>query len=154
MHNGGAERVVTGANLVIRTHGTNEWQNLTHETGRIFDTVHDCDSEACSIPSSPSDPERCCPLSGSICEAHGGLFHHESLQPAGYQKLLALFCREHLQQDVHQTNKQDFEVWLIAYLKSRVWSVFLRNRLDLFVCLAEVDGVGDAVPSVGNVVPA
>lgn len=79
--NGGGESTVSGANLVVRTHGTNEWQVFAHETGHTFGAVHDCDGQACSSTSNTATRKRCCPMSASVCDANAGYIMSPSSQP-------------------------------------------------------------------------
>jgi len=67
----GSDDVATGANIVIRSQGSNEWQILAHETGHTFGAVHDCDAGACSSSgSAASTSVYCCPLSSTSCDAN------------------------------------------------------------------------------------
>lgn len=66
---GGAE-IVSGANVIIRTEGANEWQVLAHETGHTFGAVHDCTSQTCQ-DSNFVQSQQCCQFSSSQCDAGG-----------------------------------------------------------------------------------
>ncbi|KAF2157219.1 ADAM family of metalloprotease-like protein ADM-B [Myriangium duriaei CBS 260.36] len=59
---------VSGANVVVRTNGTDEWQIIAHETAHTFGAVHDCTSETCSQSQTVSSSQ-CCPLSANTCDA-------------------------------------------------------------------------------------
>lgn len=67
--NSGSE-TVSGANVVIRTNGANEWQILAHETGHTFGAVHDCTSQSCQDTSFVQS-QQCCQFSASSCDAGG-----------------------------------------------------------------------------------
>ncbi|KAM0714468.1 hypothetical protein Q7P37_010255 [Cladosporium fusiforme] len=72
---------VSGANVVIRTQGAQEWQVIAHETGHTFGAVHDCDSSACSSQSDSRYTQQCCPLSSSTCDASGRFIMNPSSRP-------------------------------------------------------------------------
>ncbi len=59
---------VSGANVVIKTRGSQLWQVLAHETGHTFGAVHDCTADSCRDGNTVS-AQRCCPLSGDTCDA-------------------------------------------------------------------------------------
>lgn len=65
--NTGSE-TVTGANVVIRTEGANEWQIIAHETGHTFGAVHDCTSDTCADANFVNS-QQCCPLNSGTCDA-------------------------------------------------------------------------------------
>ena len=65
---GGGTETVSGANVVIRTSGTNEWQIIAHETGHTYGAVHDCTAEACADANFVNS-QQCCPLSQNTCDA-------------------------------------------------------------------------------------
>lgn len=65
--NDGTE-TVSGANVVIRSSGTNEWAIIAHETGHTYGAVHDCDSTTCA-DANYVNAQQCCPLSSSTCNA-------------------------------------------------------------------------------------
>lgn len=67
--NSGSE-TVSGANVVIRTQGANEWQILAHETGHTFGAVHDCTSTTCQDANFVQS-QQCCQYSASTCDAGG-----------------------------------------------------------------------------------
>lgn len=70
--NGGAgtgSETVSGANVVIRTSGANEWQIIAHETGHTFGAVHDCDAQTCA-DANYVNAQQCCPLSKTTCDAN------------------------------------------------------------------------------------
>lgn len=75
----GAE-TVTGANVVARNGGANEWQIIAHETGHTFGAVHDCDSSACANPDFVNS-QQCCPLSKSSCDAGGKYLMNPYTEP-------------------------------------------------------------------------
>ncbi|KAF2724076.1 zincin [Polychaeton citri CBS 116435] len=62
------QETVTGANVVIRTRGAEEWQIIAHETGHTYGAVHDCDSQTCQDANFVS-AQKCCQLSASTCDA-------------------------------------------------------------------------------------
>ncbi|KAF7196539.1 Disintegrin and metalloproteinase domain-containing protein B [Pseudocercospora fuligena] len=64
----GGQETVTGANVVIRTQGAQEWQIIAHETGHTFGAVHDCTSSACQN-SNFVNSQQCCPLNANTCDA-------------------------------------------------------------------------------------
>lgn len=66
--NGGGSETVTGANVVIRTSGANEWQIIAHETGHTYGAVHDCDAQTCQ-DANYVNSQQCCPLSANTCDA-------------------------------------------------------------------------------------
>ena len=61
---------VTGANVVIRTQGAEEWQVIAHEVGHTFGAVHDCTTDSCA-DSNFVNSQQCCPLSSGQCPAGG-----------------------------------------------------------------------------------
>ncbi|KAK3698920.1 hypothetical protein LTR37_016707 [Vermiconidia calcicola] len=65
---GGGSETVSGANVVVRTAGANEWQIIAHETGHTYGAVHDCTDVACA-DSDYVNSQQCCPLSQSTCDA-------------------------------------------------------------------------------------
>lgn len=67
---GGGAETISGANVVVRTRGAQEWQVIAHETGHTFGAVHDCDSSACTA-SDPRARRQCCPYSSDTCDADG-----------------------------------------------------------------------------------
>ncbi len=64
----GSGETISGANVVIRTQGANEWQVIAHETGHTYGAVHDCTSEACANTDFVN-AQQCCPLSQGTCDA-------------------------------------------------------------------------------------
>lgn len=71
LNNGGKEETVSGANLVVRTAGSSEWQVFAHETGHTFGAVHDCTSQTCSsFISSVEASQHCCPASVDSCASN------------------------------------------------------------------------------------
>jgi hypothetical protein len=65
----GNTETVSGANVVVRTRGAQEWQVIAHETGHTFGAVHDCNSQACDS-NDASVLSQCCPLSATTCDAN------------------------------------------------------------------------------------
>ena len=65
---GGGSETVSGANVVIRTQGANEWQIIAHETGHTYGAVHDCTSQTCA-DANFVNAQQCCPLSANTCDA-------------------------------------------------------------------------------------
>ena len=64
----GSSETVSGANVVIRTSGANEWQIIAHETGHTFGAVHDCTAQTCA-DANYVNAQQCCPLSANTCDA-------------------------------------------------------------------------------------
>jgi hypothetical protein len=75
----GSTETVSGANVVVRTRGAQEWQVIAHETGHTFGAVHDCDSSACSS-TDPRAQQQCCPLSSGSCNANAQYIMNPSSQ--------------------------------------------------------------------------
>ena len=67
-NSGTGSETVSGANVVIRTSGANEWQIIAHETGHTYGAVHDCDSQTCANANYVNS-QQCCPLSATTCDA-------------------------------------------------------------------------------------
>ena len=67
-NSGAGSETVSGANVVIRTSGTNEWAIIAHETGHTYGAVHDCDSQTCA-DANYVNAQQCCPLSANTCDA-------------------------------------------------------------------------------------
>jgi hypothetical protein len=63
------DETVTGANVVVRSPGTSEWQIIAHETGHTFGAVHDCTAQTCAQSSTVAS-QQCCPLSAGTCSAN------------------------------------------------------------------------------------
>lgn len=77
---GGAGETVSGANVVIRTSGANEWAIIAHETGHTFGAVHDCDSTTCQEPNYVAS-QQCCPYSANSCDAGGRYIMNPYTEP-------------------------------------------------------------------------
>lgn len=71
---------VSGANVVIRTSGANEWQIIAHETGHTFGAVHDCDSQTCQEASYVAS-QQCCPYTANTCDAGGRYIMNPYTEP-------------------------------------------------------------------------
>nr|POE90621.1 disintegrin and metalloproteinase domain-containing protein b [Quercus suber] len=65
---GASDETVSGANVVVRTSGVNEWQIIAHETGHTFGAVHDCTETTCSDGTTVKT-QQCCPFSTTQCDA-------------------------------------------------------------------------------------
>jgi hypothetical protein len=65
---GTGSETVSGANVVIRTSGANEWQIIAHETGHTYGAVHDCTAQTCA-DANYVNAQQCCPLSANTCNA-------------------------------------------------------------------------------------
>lgn len=65
----GSNETIAGANVVVRTDGGTEWQVFAHESGHTFGAFHDCTDSTCS--DGTVEMQKCCPLSGSSCDADG-----------------------------------------------------------------------------------
>ncbi|KAF2479045.1 Metallo-peptidase family M12-domain-containing protein [Neohortaea acidophila] len=76
----GSSEVVSGANVVIRTDGTNEWAVIAHETGHTYGAVHDCDSTTCQESSYVSS-QQCCPYTANTCSADSRFIMNPYSQP-------------------------------------------------------------------------
>jgi hypothetical protein len=76
---GGSTETVSGANVVVRTRGAQEWQVIAHETGHTFGAVHDCDTSACAS-TDPRAQQQCCPLSSGTCNANAQYIMNPSSQ--------------------------------------------------------------------------
>lgn len=81
LDSGGGEQTVSGANVVVRAAGTDEWQVFAHETGHTFGAVHDCTGKTCSSSSDTASAQQCCPLSANACDAHGMYIMNPSSRP-------------------------------------------------------------------------
>jgi hypothetical protein len=68
--NSQGSETVTGANVVARTQGAEEWQVIAHEVGHTFGAVHDCTSTSCADANFVNS-QQCCPLSATTCPAGG-----------------------------------------------------------------------------------
>jgi hypothetical protein len=68
-NSGAGSETVSGANVVIRTSGTNEWEIIAHETGHTYGAVHDCDAQTCA-DANYVNAQQCCPLSANTCDAN------------------------------------------------------------------------------------
>ncbi|KAF2862556.1 zincin [Piedraia hortae CBS 480.64] len=66
---GSGQDTVSGANIVVRTRGANEWQVIAHETGHTFGAVHDCTDQTCADANTVKS-QQCCPFSGSSCNTN------------------------------------------------------------------------------------
>jgi hypothetical protein len=71
VESGSGEQTVSGANVVVRTAGTDEWQVFAHETGHTFGAVHDCTSNTCSSSTQTASTRQCCSMSTDTCDAKG-----------------------------------------------------------------------------------
>lgn len=66
----GQGQIVSGANVVVRTSGTDEWSIIAHETGHTFGAVHDCDDQTCA-DTNYVNSQQCCPYTANTCNAEG-----------------------------------------------------------------------------------
>ena len=71
------DETVSGANVVVRSSGSEEWQVIAHETAHTFGAVHDCTSSTCA-QSDLVAAQQCCPLSSDTCDADGSYIMNPS----------------------------------------------------------------------------
>lgn len=76
----GGSETVSGANVVVRTSGANEWQIIAHETGHTYGAVHDCMDTTCANADYVNS-QQCCPLSANTCDAGGQYIMNPSTSP-------------------------------------------------------------------------